>query len=131
MADFPPPAFLSGKNRVETFARPKLRFVVRSDLQSNLPQRIDRLGGKGVRINTIFRTQFFQLLAKIGHCYTVATMGFDNFEPSVVGLILGRSTEYQYWIGGIDKSVKGPPQLPQLLLHNIWLEHFYSVKNVT
>src|SRR5262249_39846320 len=128
MVDFPPPAILSGQNRDETFAKPKLRVVARTDLQSDLQARIDRLGGRGVTINTSFRTQFFQLLAKIGYCYTVANMGLNNFDPSILGIILGRSTEYQYWIGGVDKSVKGSPKPLEPLLHNIWLERHYSCK---
>jgi hypothetical protein len=128
MVDFPPPSILSGRNRVETFAKPKLRIIGRTDLQSDLQERINRLGGRGVRIDTVFRTQFFQLLAKIGYCYTVANIGFNNFEPSVLGIILGRSTEYQYWIGGVDKSVKGSPKPSEPLLHNIWLERYYSCK---
>jgi hypothetical protein len=44
--------------------------------------------------------QFGRLIAKIAHAYCVAEYGLGAFTPLVVDLILGRSDDYFYAVGG-------------------------------
>ena len=43
--------------------------------------------------------EFFQMLAKIGHAYAVAEIGFSHFSPLLVDLILGRDDHLGHHIG--------------------------------
>lgn len=44
--------------------------------------------------------EFARLVAKIGHAYACAELGADSFTHSVTDLILGKSDDYFYRVGG-------------------------------
>ncbi len=44
--------------------------------------------------------EFARLLAKIAYGYVVAEVGLDAFNPLVLGIILGKSDDYFYTVGG-------------------------------
>jgi hypothetical protein len=54
--------------------------------------------------------EFARFLAKIAYCYTVAEWGLNGFTPFVIDLILGRSADYFYLVGG---SFDIPPPIPE------------------
>ena len=45
--------------------------------------------------------EFARLLAKIAYGYVIAEVGIDTFRPLVIDIILGRSDDYFYTVGGI------------------------------
>ncbi len=50
-----------------------------------------------------FKTQpyeFARLIAKIGYGYATAEVGFGSFDPLVTDIILGKSDDYFYFVGG-------------------------------
>jgi hypothetical protein len=49
-----------------------------------------------------------QLLAKIAHCYAVARIGLNNFEPTLLGIIDGDLSLLPLYVGGTNKSF--PPE---------------------
>jgi hypothetical protein len=55
-----------------------------------------------VTINAMSLARF---LAKIGHCFAVAELGFDSFEEMYIShLITSESRDWNYWIGGYDRG---------------------------
>ncbi len=44
--------------------------------------------------------QFARLLAKIAHCFSTAELGIRTFRPTTIDLILGRSSDYSFTVGG-------------------------------
>ena len=54
--------------------------------------------------------RFARLIAKIGHGYGTAELGFGTFTPLTTDLILGRSDDYYFYVGGswdIDAAIPG------------------------
>jgi hypothetical protein len=46
-----------------------------------------------------------RLIAKIGHCFAVAELGFDAFEEMyVTHLVTAESRDWNYWVGGYDRG---------------------------
>ena len=54
---------------------------------------------------TINAMALARLIAKIGHCFAVAELGFDAFEEMYVShLITNESRDWNYWVGGYDRG---------------------------
>ncbi len=71
----------------------------------------------GVRLARIRTLDFARALAKIAHVYAYAKCGPNSFEPALLDLILGRSENAPYFVGG-DHSGEPTPQ-PNVL-HDIY-----------
>jgi len=52
--------------------------------------------------------EYARMLAKIAHCYAVAFLGYGSFKPLTIDLILGRTENISYTVGG-DWDI--PPSL--------------------
>ena len=76
--------------------------------------------GRKVKIGTINQLTFARLLAKIGHAYAVAQLGINGFKPLLPDLILGKSTEASWLVGG---DASGIPLLDEEGLHSIHLQN--------
>jgi hypothetical protein len=83
--------------------------------------------GKGVTYS--FRhvpEQFARTLAKIGHCYAVATFGLDAFQPLAVDTALGRTKNLTYVVGGSFDIEPAVPDAGHLLNAEIATDGFVS-----
>jgi len=56
--------------------------------------------GQRVKVGTFNILEFYRMIAKIAHAYTVAQIGINAFKPLVTDLILGKSKTPSFWIGG-------------------------------
>lgn len=56
-------------------------------------------GGKFAFVQRFYPVEFARLIAKIGYCYAVGTLGLGAFTPLVVDLILGRTEHFAPLIG--------------------------------
>jgi len=64
---------------------------------------------RAVRIGTLYPTAFFQLLAKIGYSFAAAELGASFGFLPLANLILGRSDEMSFLIGGHVESATEAP----------------------
>jgi hypothetical protein len=57
-----------------------------------------------------------RIVAKIGHAYAIAELGLDAFEDTYVShLIRADASDWNYWIGGYDRSrIAEPATLHEL-----------------
>lgn len=55
----------------------------------------------------MYPDRFARLLAKIAHGYAVAEWGYGSFTPYLPDLILGRSNDHYYLVGG-DSKIEAP-----------------------
>ena len=63
--------------------------------------------------------RFARLIAKIGHGYATAELGIGSFTPLTTELILGRSADYYYYVGGswdIDPPIPGGDHITKISL---------------
>lgn len=52
-----------------------------------------------------------RLVAKIGHSFAVAELGFDAFEETYVAHLVGsQAPDWNYWVGGYDRGRDIPTQ---------------------
>jgi hypothetical protein len=80
--------------------------------------------------------QFARMLAKIAYSYAIAELGFGAFEPLCLDIILGKSNNYSYTVGGsfdlkpeadgsgdhfITLGMIDQPNRPKLVIVNIRL----------
>jgi len=71
----------------------------------------------GIHLGRIRMLDFARMLAKIAHSYAFAKCGIDTFQPMLLDLILGRTENAPYLVGG-DAS-GSPPDQPEIL-HDIY-----------
>lgn len=57
--------------------------------------------GEGVEVGQINPYLYAQFLAKMAFAYAVAVRGFGSFQPLVLDLILGRTSYFRHWVGGV------------------------------
>lgn len=51
-----------------------------------------------------------RLIAKMGHCFAVAELGFDAFEELYVTHLMGADAQdWNYWVGGYGRGRDVPP----------------------
>lgn len=94
--DWPVPGILRGGQPDETDYVGKL--IVRSfgdELRNFIPTE-----GHGVKLGSIRMLDFARMLAKIGHSYACAKFGIGSFDPFLLDLILGRSENAPFLVGG-------------------------------
>ena len=106
----------------------KIRVHV-SNYQGNTQERINRLR-KNVIINKIIPTSdFCRLLAKIAHSYSIALLGNNSFEPTLLDIILGKNTDFFDFIGGPDEITQ--LSIDKSQLHQISISYIYNHLNQT
>lgn len=111
MPVLPPPRILSGQPLTNKLPE-GISFIFRAIN--------DGIAGP-VTVKSIWPvSEFYRLLAKIGHCWAVAELGqrFTQFLPP---LILGDEDHFAHLIGGTDVELPDPPSVD--LLHDVKLTH--------
>ena len=68
--------------------------------------RLARLGADGFEDKvTINAMSIARMIAKIGHAFAVAELGFDAFEELYVAHLIGADAQdWNYWVGGYDRG---------------------------
>lgn len=56
--------------------------------------------GDRIRVGAVKADVFCQMLAKIAYSFAIAELGYGAFEPLVLPIILGKSTNFGHLIGG-------------------------------
>ena len=76
------------------------------------------LGGSQVHVPThIDMVAYFQMIAKIAHCFAVATLGSDGFDPCLPPLIVGNRIDLISHLIGASRDHL--PVRPDALSHQI------------
>lgn len=81
-------------------------WFIDAEIFPDIKLRVALLGADSfedkVTINAMALARF---VAKIGHCFAVAELGFDAFEEMyVTHLITSEAKDWNYWIGGYDRG---------------------------
>jgi hypothetical protein len=78
----------------------------------NAACRLARLGADSFEGKvTINAMALARLIAKIGHSFAVAELGFDAFEELYVAHLIGaEAQDWNYWVGGYDRGPDVPPR---------------------
>lgn len=102
VVEMPPAGIILGEPPRDT--NPELRVLLKCD-REHLKKFGEALGA------TDWRSQhhwdwvaFNQLLAKVGHAYMTALLGFGGYEPLLIPIILGKSAFFPYLIGGVSNA---------------------------
>jgi hypothetical protein len=106
---FDPPGRVAGRNRQqETYS---VRFID-TEIFRDIAARLTRLGADSFEDKvTINAMALARLIAKIGHSFAVAELGFDAFEEMYVAhLVGGPASDWNYWVGGYDRGRNVPPR---------------------
>ena len=101
--------FAESAGRILGRAREQATWSVRfidAEIFPDTKLRVALLGADSfedtVTINAMALARF---IAKIGHCFAVAELGFDAFEEMyVTHLITSESQDWNHWIGGYDRG---------------------------
>lgn len=115
MVMIPPPKILGRTGGVKEGG---IKVWVR-DIQGNTNERASHIGENVHIRNIIPLYDFCRLMAKIAHSYTVALLGIDSFQPTLVDFILGRKQNVFDFVGGPDETTDFPKD--ESLLHQIAL----------
>ena len=72
----------------------------------DIAARLARLGADGFEDKvTINAMSIARMIAKIGHAFAVAELGFDAFEELYVAHLIGADAQdWNYWVGGYDRG---------------------------
>jgi hypothetical protein len=98
-----PPGKVAGCGPVqETWS---VRFVD-AEIFPDIAARLARLGADSFEDKvTINGMALARLIAKIGHAFAVAELGFDAFEELYVAhLVTATALDWNYWVGGFDRG---------------------------
>jgi hypothetical protein len=104
-----PPGRVIGRAREqETWS---VRFI-NAEIFPDIAMRLARLGADSFEdAVTIKAMDLARLIAKIGHCFAVAELGFDAFEEMyVTHLVSSEAKDWNYWVGGYDRGRDVPAQ---------------------
>jgi len=101
--------FTESPGRVLGRAREQATWSVRfidAEIFPDTKLRVALLGADSFEDKvTINAMALARLIAKIGHCFAVAELGFDAFEEMYVShLITRESQDWNYWVGGYDRG---------------------------
>jgi hypothetical protein len=92
------PRILSGTERTNDNKHWTMDILTDADAEAEMRCKYPQWNGAHALIPQPFR--FARLLAKIAHCRAVSEYGLDGFTPTVLDVILGRSDDYFYTVGG-------------------------------
>lgn len=98
-----PPGKVAGRSRVQkTWS---VRFV-NAEIFPDIAVRLARLGADSFEDKvTINGMALARLIAKIGHAFAVAELGFDAFEELYVShLVTAEAPDWNHWVGGHDRG---------------------------
>lgn len=100
---FDPPGRVAGRNRQQ--ATYSVRFID-TEIFPDIAARLARLGADSFEDKvTINAMALARLLAKIGHSFAVAELGFEAFEEMYVAHLVGaQAPDWNYWVGGYDRG---------------------------
>jgi hypothetical protein len=104
-----PPGCVIGRPREqETWS---IRFID-AQIFPDINLRLGRLGADSFEdAVTIKAMDLARLIAKIGHCFAVAELGFNAFEEMYVAhLVSSEAKDWNYWVGGYDRGRDVPAQ---------------------
>jgi hypothetical protein len=104
----PPGRVIGCARQHETWS---VRFVD-AEIFPDIAVRLTRLGADAFEDKvTIKAMALARLIAKIGHCFALAELGFDAFEePHVAHLIGAETQDWNYWVGRYDRGQDVPPR---------------------
>ncbi|MGN8092827.1 hypothetical protein [Methylobacterium sp. 22177] len=72
----------------------------------------------GLRVGAVQADVFCRMLAKIAYSFATAELGYGNFRPLILPIILGKSSNYGHLIGGLPQAPE-----PSAQLHEVSLEY--------
>ena len=101
------PRILSGGPRIDNNMHWTMDVFTDSEAELSMRSRYPQWDGTHALIPQPFR--FARLLAKIGYCRAVSEYGLGGFTPLALDVILGRSDDYFYTVGG---SLDSQPAVP-------------------
>jgi hypothetical protein len=95
--------------RVAGCARQQESYSVRfvdAEIFPDIGARLARLGAESFEDKvTINVMALARLIAKIGHSFAIAELGFDAFEEMYVAHLVGaEAPDWNYWVGGYDRG---------------------------
>jgi len=101
--------FADQAGRVANRAREQETWSIRlveAEIFHDTKLRIALLGADAVEDKvTIKAMALARWVAKIGHCFAVAELGFESLEEMYVAHLIGsESRDWNYWIGGYDRG---------------------------
>lgn len=100
VATIVPPGILTGAPPSEM--NPQMEIGLKGDPQE-MARAIDALGKNNIGLANIFDwASLCRLIAKIAHCFVVAVIGTQGYNPLLPDLILGKSNLLGHYIGGIE-----------------------------
>jgi len=104
----PPGRVLGRARQQETWS---VRFID-AEIFPDIALRLARLGADSFEDKvTINGMALARLIAKIGHCFAVAELGFEAFEELYVAHLIGAdASDWNYWVGGYDRGRDVPAQ---------------------
>lgn len=79
----------------------------RGPSEEKVRKTADEIGAKAIAVANIPIFQFARLLAKIGHCFGVASLGMNGFKPFLTPLILNESRLWTPYIGSSFTEASG------------------------
>ncbi|WID96989.1 hypothetical protein QO058_01510 [Bosea vestrisii] len=105
---------------------------------SQLPEFSERLGRlskkhaaqKGVSLRTPGDSaDLGRMLAKIAHGYAVAELGYGNFEPYLLNIILGKPPMHLgHYVGGLFGDAPKGADLHEIRLSDFWGSQHVAVE---
>jgi hypothetical protein len=101
--------FVDPPGRVLGRPRQQETWSVRSvdvEIFPDIAARLARLGADGFEDRVIIQAMALaRLIAKIGHSFAVAELGFGAFEELYVAHLIGADAQdWNYWVGGYDRG---------------------------
>jgi hypothetical protein len=100
---FDPPGKIAGRPALqETF---NVRLID-AQIFPDMAQRLARLGADAAEDRVTMNAMMLaRMLAKIGHAFAVAELGFDAFDATyVTHLVRAEASDWNYWVGGFDSG---------------------------
>lgn len=113
---FPAPGLLRSVPPTDRFEGKIVVRTINDELKSHIEPE-----GVRMKLGTINILAFAQMLAKIGHAYAVAELGLNGFLPMLPDIILGKSTNAPYLVGGDESGTSLPESEP--VLHSVYLQN--------
>jgi hypothetical protein len=99
---FDPPGRVAGRPRLQATFNVRL---IEAKIFPDAEHRLARLGADtAVDRVTMNAMMLARMVAKIGHSFAVAELGLGVFEETYVRhLVQGEASDWNYWVGGLDR----------------------------
>lgn len=97
--EFPPPGILTGAPVSEM--NPEMQVSLRGN-QEEIKRAISSLNRENIQLSNMFAWgAFCRQIAKIAHCFAIATIGTQGYRPLLTDIILGKSSHLSHLVGGV------------------------------